>query len=259
LSIGTPVVEAADAMRVVLGFELSVREQFSTWSEALRGLVDHAEEAGVLVMVSGVVGSNTHRTLDPDEFRGFALADEMAPVVFINGADTRAAQIFTLAHELAHVWLGQSAVSNSRLDELRPSQQVERWCNAVAAELLVPLDSFKQRFERSVDLAGELQRLARHYKVSTLVVLRRALDAEHLTWDEYRDAFQDELARVRNIGAPGGGNFYNTQPARVSKRFARAIFSDALEGRTLRRDAFRLLGVRKDATFRELGEHLGVT
>ncbi len=104
-SLNNPVEQAAEALRDELGFGLDRRVEFSNWSQAFDGLREHAEGAGILVMTSGVVGSNTHRPLNPDEFRGFALVDDLAPVVFVNGSDTKAAQVFTLAHELCHLSL----------------------------------------------------------------------------------------------------------------------------------------------------------
>ena len=135
LSADAAAHDAAASMRTALKYEVGARG--NSWAEAFRGLADNAEELGVLVMVNGVVGSNTHRKLDPQEFRGFALVDEYAPVVFVNGADTKAAQIFTLAHELAHIWLGESGVDDP---EPNASSDLagERWCSQVAAEMLVP-------------------------------------------------------------------------------------------------------------------------
>lgn len=253
-----PVAEAASAMRRALSF--AVDERGATFTEALRHLAEAAEEAGVLVMVNGVVGSNTHRKLDPREFRGLALVDRLAPLVFVNGADTKAAQIFTLAHELAHLWLGETALSDADLTA-RPTIDAERWCNRVAAEFLVPLSDVADDFDRQADLTDELDRLARRFKVSTLVVLRRVHDAGHLAWDAYRAAYRDELDRVLELlgeRTDSGGNFYNTQPVRVSKRFARALITSTLEGQTLYTEAFEMLGFKKQSTFRELAERLGV-
>jgi transcriptional regulator with XRE-family HTH domain len=129
------VVEAAAQMSRSLSFDLAQRGV--NWTEALRRLIDEADRLGVLVMVSGIVGSNTHRKLDPKEFRGFALADQFAPVIFVNGADTKAAQIFTLAHELVHIWLGESGVDDVDMSSAT-SSVTERWCNEVAAEFLLP-------------------------------------------------------------------------------------------------------------------------
>src|SRR3989442_1987729 len=138
LQVTGDVVQVAGSMRDALGFDVDERRRIPTWTDALRRFIDQADALGVLIMVSGVVGSNNRRKLDPQEFRGFALADDLAPLVFINGADTKAAQMFTLAHELAHIWLGESALSDVG-PASSPSHKVERWCNRVAAELLVPL------------------------------------------------------------------------------------------------------------------------
>ena len=158
-----PEVVAAE-MRERLTFDISAREEFTTWTDALRQFVRQADEAGVLVMVSGVVSNNSHRPLDPNEFRGFALSDPYAPLVFVNGRDTKAAQMFTLAHELAHIWLGASAVSSLGAAPHKGFRDEELWCNAVAAEFLVPLTVLKSQLQDNEPLLTALSRLARTFK-----------------------------------------------------------------------------------------------
>jgi Zn-dependent peptidase ImmA (M78 family) len=250
------VVATAATMRRALGFDLDGRRQLPTWTEALRRFIEQADGLGVLVMVSGVVGSNNRRKLDPEEFRGFALADALAPLVFVNGADTKAAQMFTLAHELAHVWLGESALSDVSPSSA-PSQRVESWCNRVAAELLVPLAALREALPHG-DALNEVPALARRFKVSTLVILRRLLDARRLSREAFEEAYEAELAHLRALPRTSGGDFYLTLGARAGKTFARALVISTLEGHTSFTEAFRLLGFKKMATFRELGENLGV-
>ncbi|WP_243856452.1 MULTISPECIES: ImmA/IrrE family metallo-endopeptidase [Actinomyces] len=132
-------------------------------------------------MVNGVVDADTHRRLDPAEFRGFALADDVAPLIFVNGADTKAAQIFTLVHELAHLWLGRSALSDADTDA-RGGQDEERWCNQVAAKALVPLNSLRDEWDGTYG-EDELDRLGRPF---TRAVVSSALEGR----TTYRDAYR---------------------------------------------------------------------
>lgn len=250
----------AAEMAQALEFEVNARAACRTWEEALRLFIAQADKIGVLVMVSGVVLSNNRRTLDPEEFRGFALADRRAPVIFVNGADTKSGQMFTLAHELAHLWLGASAVSDASGAPLVGYRREEVWCNAVAAELLVPLAALRPVLQPDELLDQSLQRLARHFKVSTLVILRRLLDAGALDRPAFDRAWANERERLRELAqsGAGGGDFYRTTLARVSRRFARALVESTLEGQTLYRDAFRMLGVSKTETFNNIGREMGM-
>lgn len=212
-------------------------------------------------MVSGIVGNSTRRRLDPQEFRGFALADPLAPVIFVNGADTKAAQIFTLVHELAHIAAGQTGLSDVILTG-QEGQADERRANEVAAEVLLPLSSLHEHYRQSPDVV-ELERLARMFKVSTLVVVKRIFDAGLLGWDAHRSLYDAERERIvgilgrRDDGA-SGGDWLKTQPLRVSRTFARAVTADAFEGRTLFRDAYALVGAARHETFEHLAAEVGV-
>jgi Zn-dependent peptidase ImmA (M78 family) len=255
--VGDDVVATAARIRHAIGFDVAERRVMGSWDEALRRFIQRVDERGILVMVSGVVGSNTRRRLSPQEFRGFALADDRAPLIFLNGADSKAAQMFTLAHELAHIWLGQSGVSDATA--LVASDHVtENWCNRVAAELLVPMAELIQALDSSA-VPPDVQALARRFKVSTLVVLRRLHDAGRIGRDAYWQMYEAEVARVRALPKGSGGDFYLTLGARASKTFSRAIVGNTLEGATSFTEAFRLLGFRKTETFYEAARQFGLS
>jgi Zn-dependent peptidase ImmA (M78 family) len=238
----------AAAMRRALGVSAGWADVHGSWSEALRTLRDRIEAVGIIVVVNGVVGNNNYRKLDPEEFRGFVLTDEYAPLIFVNGADGKAAQMFTLAHELAHVWIGRAAVFNLR--DMQPAPDpTERFCNAAAAEFLIPEAELSKAWEEAGSRADRFQFLARRFKVSELVAARRALDLGLITREAffsfYHEYSEDER---RRSAAQSGGNFYATQNSRIGKSFAEAVARAVREGRLLYRDAFDLTGLR-GATF----------
>lgn len=256
---GSDITATAAAIRRVLGIDLEERKTFRSKSDTLRNFIDAVERAGILVQVNGVVGSNNTRKLDPQEFRGFALVDDLAPLIFINGSDSKAAQIFTLAHEIAHVWLGESALTDASPATTHVGS-IEQWCNLVAAETLVPAASLRQEFRNGADIQAEISRLAALYKVSNLVMIRRACDIGAINRDLMKEFYAQEVQRLRDVpkAEGSGGDFYATTSVRVGKRFARALISSTLAGGTLYRDALKMLGVSKVETLTKLGRELGV-
>ena len=257
------IIKTAENIRKVLNFSIEERNELTTWTSALRLFIEQANSVGILVMVNGIVGNNTHRKLNPKEFRGFALSDSLAPLIFINGADTKAAQMFTIAHELAHLWINQTGVSDAQA-LIIPDHKIENWCNKVAAELLVPLNLIRQLYGNTIkkfDLSDEVQRLAKCFKVSSLVILRRIYDMEKLTAKEFSKQYEIELKKLKVIqkkNKGGEGDFFLTLGVRVSPRFTRALVSHTLEGYTSFRESFQLLGIKKMATFKEAGKSVGV-
>jgi Zn-dependent peptidase ImmA (M78 family) len=255
-----PAAVASD-MRRTLDVTTEWRRECSNWEAMFRGLVAKTEKAGVLVPRNSIVGNNTHRPLSVREFRGFALSDPIAPLIFINSADATAAQIFSLAHELAHIWLNISAISNFGLNQTPEGYDpLEVFCNRVAAELLVARNEFLENWKADLPLDQNADVLSREFRVSTLVIARRALDLGRIAREEYF-RFYERAAEAREQipekkGKGGGPDFYTLARIRNSATFARAVLTEALEGRLLLRDAGQLLSV-KPAKLKELAKELG--
>lgn len=252
------VTTVAADVRNMLSIDDDLRNKVRHWEQFLTEFIRKAEGVGVLVLRNGVVGSNTHRPLDVEEFRGFAISDTLAPLVFINSKDAKTAQIFTLAHELAHLWIGESGVSNPDYSE-RPDQQenaIDRHCDSVAAEVLVPGDDFVARWNDFTTLEDNLNTLVHRYRVSAFVILRRAFEYEKVQSDTYRTKLKDLLRMQKRKDGDGGGNFYTNVLTRNSNIFTTTLITATVEGRVPPREAASLLNVVNLATFRKIETHL---
>ena len=257
ITTATSPKDAAKLIRETLGFSLAEQKEQSTAENVFRLLVEKCEDFGVLVMSNDIVGDNTHRTLDVAEFRGFCLADNFAPLIFINNADAKSAQVFTLIHELAHLWIGHAGISNSEIART-PAHPEEQWCNAVAAEFLVPLEELEGiEIDPFEDPKETAIRLGKMFKVSRAVMFRRMRDAKLISQDIFRSEYDlTWVAPAPRKG--GGGDYYNTKAIRTGKRFARTLIMSTLEGKTLYRDALRLLGLSSTSTFDKFATRLGM-
>ncbi len=247
----------SEKLRKALGFDADWASHYQSWTKALDALRNACEDAGVLVTVSGIVGNNTHRKLSVDEFRGFVLVDEFAPLVFVNGADGKAAQMFTLAHEMAHVAFGSSAAFDLR--RLQPADdETELKCNAVAAEFLVPRTLIEDAWSAVERSPVRFQTLARRFKVSEIVVARRAQDVSLISRQQFLDFYQQYIDKQREPRRKSsGGDFYATQNLRLGKRFSSAVARAAREGRLLYGQAYKLTGLY-GKSFHQYVELLGL-
>ena len=236
--------EVADRIRHMLGFDNRWSERQPTWTDALRALQGAMESTGILVVVNGIVGNNTYRKLHPEEFRGFVLVDQYAPLVFVNGADGKAAQMFTLAHELVHVFFGSSAAFDLR--DMQPANNpTEQACNRVAAEFLVPEQYLRKIWSSARSDPEPFQTIARKFKVSALVAARRALDLGLIQKSAFLDFYREYQSDERRAVAkrPEGGDFYANQNLRIGRRFAYAVVRATKEGKLLYSEAYKLTGL----------------
>ena len=213
-----------------------------------------------MAVINGVVGNNTHRVLDVEEFRGFALRDEYAPLIFVNGADAKSAQMFTLAHELAHLWLGTEGSGLSGFPGIFPDGGVvETFCDRVAAEFLVPEVEFRASWQEVRRVQDPFESLARRFKVSPIVVGRRAMDLRLVDRQHFFDFYESYRRQEhrQKQAAAGIGDFYNNQNTRVGSLFATQVIRAAREGRIGFKQAYELTGLN-GGTFQEYARRLNM-
>ncbi|HEX7413843.1 MAG TPA: ImmA/IrrE family metallo-endopeptidase [Bacteroidia bacterium] len=247
------VQEIVADIRKTLGLNENWASEFKKWEDALNFLTQQIEDKGIITVFNGVVENNVYRKIPVDECRGFVLVDKMAPFMFINNADGKAAQMFTIVHELAHIWTGHSAGFDFR--KLEPANDpIELLCDKVAAEFLVPENTFNEVWRRN----PSIKFASRYFKVSEIVIARRALDTGKITKKQYFDFWEEysnrEFAKKENQGS--GGDFYATTRKRLSITFASHINNAVKSGYLLYRDAYKLTSLKGDTFKTFFSEHL---
>jgi len=224
------------------------------WEDYQRLLVKRIEQIGILVMRHGDLGHHTKK-LSVEEFRGFAIFDKTSPVLFVNQADAPSARLFTLMHELAHIWIGQSGVSDA---STKAHRKEEVLCNAVAAEFLVPEDEFLGLWQDKENWIDNLPELEAHFHVSKWVLARRALTLALITQSQYGKYItflkKQYEQREKKNSAP---SYYRTINSQISENFSRALVAETLSGKVLLRDAGQLLGIKPN-NITKLAKELGI-
>lgn len=259
------VATFAKSMRKWLGLNIDWYKKARTVEEAFSIIRTAISNAGTLVMLSGIVGNNTHRALDINEFRAFAMVDEYAPLIFINSNDSVNGKLFSLLHEMAHVFLGESSLFNDRFSTAGKVSRTETLCNAVAAEILVPQQAFVTAWADAIielDAEQAIEELAHDFKCGITVIARRAYDNHFIEYELYQaiaqravQYYNDSRRRKKERGEQGG-DFYRTAASRIDRRFFGMLVNSVQAGKTLYSDAFRLTNTNR-TTFATLASSVG--
>ena len=248
------------AIRKELELEKSWYEDFSGAYDAFKFVRSLLEKNGVIVMLNGVVGGNTHRVLSIEEFRAFAMVDKYAPLIFINNSDSQGAKLFSLFHEIAHIWIGENDLFNDRRNN-QNVKPIEVLCNAVASELIVPYSEFANKWNGSQieDVRARISEVASIFNCGESVIARKALDARFINSALYSAVIDDAInayKELRNKQKSSGGNYYNTVVSRLDGCFVRALCDSVNNGRTTLTEACRLTNTNR-ITFPEIASRFG--
>jgi Zn-dependent peptidase ImmA (M78 family) len=202
----------------------------------------------IIVMMNGIVGLNTKRSLDINEFRAFTMIDDYIPLIFINSKDSYTGRIFSLIHELAHVAIGVNSLFNLDINtDLRLYNDIEKNCNAVAAEILVPIELFKAHWheDKSVGNFDKISSLAKYFKVSELVIARRAVDLEYISKSDYKEINDTIQSTLKITKKNSQGDSYNNFLSRFDFNCLKIINQCTKTGYLLYTDAYCLTGLSR--------------
>ncbi len=239
-----------EKIRKLLNLETDWALHEDSLDKAYNLLKERIENVGVLVMKDALVLGNTSRKLDIKEFRAFVLYDDYAPLIFLNGQDSKAARIFSLLHEFCHLLISDDD------DILIDSKETaENCCNKVAAEFLMPEKLVLELWKGKDDVITEINTLANKLKVSSLALARLLKSLWKIGDETYEEIYETSISNFeKSKNKTISGNPYATKRSNLSTEFVKAVLVSTGEGRTLFGDAYKLLNVSNSKTFNKLTE-----
>lgn len=261
----TDLNEFVKQVREILDIKVDWYASLKTSEESFNYIRSAISSVGTVVMMSGIVGNNTHRQLNINEFRAFAVVDEYAPLIFINSNDSTNGKLFSLLHEFAHICIGENSLFNDRDNTSKNIKETEVLCNALAAEILAPHSAFIKAwtsFNGHADNEEKIKFLAKKFNCGITVIARKAYNEKFILYDEYEKIahmaidLYNETRRRNKERENQGGDFYRTAASRIDKRFFNMLLSSVKSGRTLYSDAFRLTNTNR-STFGILADKVG--
>lgn len=240
------VISVTKKIRLLLDIEKNWYENSTSLTCSYNLLKKAINDVGIIIMMTGIVGNNTKRKLNIEEFRAFTLIDDYAPLIFINSIDSISGKIFSLLHELVHIGIAKDSFYDSNIYEYPLMSAIETFCNGVTAEILAPMDLFIENwYKKTYDNQKKIIELSNYFKCSKIVIARRAYDNRLIKDTEYASVVMESNKGFVNK-KNSGGHYYKTQATRIDHRFLLALDSSVKEGKTLYSDAFRLTNTNRN-------------
>lgn len=258
-------LEIADYIREKMNLNKNWYTNANSKNPTFNLLRKHLSDQGIIIMQNGIALNNTHRPLSLDEFRAFTLIDEYAPLIFINSRDTNSGKTFSLLHELVHIFFGQPSLYNDDLKfRNKYVNPLEITCNAVAGEIITPTDHFIEEWEnysnQVIETNEKINNISTHFKVSPLIIARKALDQHYIGQKKYDEIAQliikNFLLNQKNKKSKStGGDPINNTLSRIDHNFLTTLIEYTESGYVQYTRAYRLAGIGR-GTFENVSGHL---
>lgn len=230
-ALSTPPTQLSEEIRKKLKITVDDQLNWKDMNSALNTWIHKVENNRMFVSQTSKQG-----TIDVSDARGFALVDSFAPFIFLNAKDSLGGRIFTLAHELVHIWLGESGVTGESFFGIANSheEKIETYCNKVAGLVVFPDNVFSQHFKginHEKDALNKINSISKKLFISRAVVARRLLDKSIISKSKYQELHNKYIKDWKDNQPGGGGNYYTNQSRAISKSFIRIVVNAYDRGR----------------------------